>query len=145
MKAKLVTITLSTRVLVNDNATEDEILDAAYPRLKDKLETDYFENVEPSVDDMESPFDPDFDIQSANFHNPLFREFVEENRGKTFAFVSVIDWDDNNENTKTEVIVHRNETDFMSDFNCYYSDKSEAYQDIESAEACGVFFTTKID
>ena len=59
--AKLVRLMVTTRVIVDDNASEDEIMETALPRLLDNLQTNAFENIEDIVDDTEVPYDPDMD------------------------------------------------------------------------------------
>lgn len=60
--AKLVTVSLATRVVVDENATEDEILNAARYNFTEKIQTELGENLESIVDDDEFPFDSEFDI-----------------------------------------------------------------------------------
>lgn len=59
--AKLVAVSLLTRVIVEDTASEGEILSAASPRFIGKIHTDLEDNVEYIVDDTECPFDPEKD------------------------------------------------------------------------------------
>ena len=59
--AKLVSVTLITRVIVDENASEQDILELAIPKLSEKLMDEPFEHIEEIVDDDECPFDPDFD------------------------------------------------------------------------------------
>ena len=55
--AKIVTISLMTRVIVEDTATDEEIMLVAIPRFKEKLEGDGIcDNIEEIVDDEEMPF-----------------------------------------------------------------------------------------
>lgn len=55
--AKLVTTTLITRVIVDKNATEDQIVKAAKPNYIAKLNNNELgENIEKVVDDKECPF-----------------------------------------------------------------------------------------
>jgi|688.fasta_scaffold121655_7 hypothetical protein len=54
--AKLVTITLTTRVIVNEDDTEDDIMALALPRLTDKLINEPFENLEGIINDIEVPY-----------------------------------------------------------------------------------------
>lgn len=55
--AKLVTVILITRVIVDNNASEEEILEIAKPRLRQKLNDEMFENIESIVNDVDSPYD----------------------------------------------------------------------------------------
>jgi hypothetical protein len=59
--AKLVSVTLMTRVVVDENATEQDILELAIPKLSEKLMDEPFEHIEDIEDDIECPYDPDFD------------------------------------------------------------------------------------
>jgi hypothetical protein len=62
--AKLVRVMITTRIIVDDNASEEEIMEIALPRLLDNLYTivdNAFENIEEIVDDTEVPYDPDMD------------------------------------------------------------------------------------
>lgn len=54
--AKLVAVSLLTRVVVDDTATEEEILDAARPRYFDKVRTELGDNLEYIEDDTECPY-----------------------------------------------------------------------------------------
>lgn len=54
--AKLVYVNLLVRVVVEENATELQILDKAYPKLMEQLSNDLSENVEKIVDDLECPY-----------------------------------------------------------------------------------------
>lgn len=59
--AKLVYISMMTRVIVDEGATDEEILEAAKPRFIDKVETELDENLESIGEDAECPYDPDMD------------------------------------------------------------------------------------
>lgn len=61
MKAKLVYVSLVTRVVVPDNATESQILKLAEARFIDKIQQELNEHVEEIVDDVECPYTPDMD------------------------------------------------------------------------------------
>jgi len=56
MKAKLVKVSLMTRVVVGDNATEEEILEASKAQLVDKIMNELGDNVEEVEDDEEMPY-----------------------------------------------------------------------------------------
>ena len=62
MKAKLVTVNFTTRVIVEDNATEEEILVAAKLKVVDKVINELGENLEDILDDTVCPYDPETDI-----------------------------------------------------------------------------------
>lgn len=53
--AKLVTVTFITRVVVDENSSDEQIFEAARPMLKLKAQEEMFENLESIVDDLESP------------------------------------------------------------------------------------------
>jgi hypothetical protein len=60
--AKLVYVSLVTRVVVDEKATEQEILELAFPKLSEKLTDEFIENLEEIVDDIECPYDENFDV-----------------------------------------------------------------------------------
>lgn len=62
--AKLVYVTLATRVIVDENASESEILELAGIRLAEKIQNELTEHLESIEDDIECPYDPDFDEES---------------------------------------------------------------------------------
>ncbi len=62
MKAKLVYCSLMTRVVVDDDATDEQITELAKDRLINTIRTSLGDNIEDIVDDEEFPFDPDFDV-----------------------------------------------------------------------------------
>ena len=59
--AKLVYVSLVTRVVVDENASEQEILELAIPKLSEKLMDEPFEHIEEIVDDEECPYDHLYD------------------------------------------------------------------------------------
>jgi uncharacterized protein (UPF0212 family) len=59
--AKLVSVTLMTRVIVDEGATEQDILELAIPKLSEKLMDEPYEHIEEIVDDEECPYDSEFD------------------------------------------------------------------------------------
>ena len=59
--AKLVYVSLVTRVVVEDSATEDEIIEMAKDRLIDNIKTCLGENIDSIEDDTEVLYDPEFD------------------------------------------------------------------------------------
>lgn len=55
--AKLVEVSLLVRVIVDENATEDQIIAATYPKLQDKLDNrEVGDNVVSIEDDEEIPY-----------------------------------------------------------------------------------------
>jgi len=65
--AKLVYVSLLTRVIVDENATEQDILEAAIPKLSEKLLDNPYEHVENIVDDLECPFDEEEEKRGTGF------------------------------------------------------------------------------
>lgn len=60
--AKLVAITLTTRVIVDVNATDEEIIDASYKGFQNKLDNrEVTESLEFIQDDTECPYDAVYD------------------------------------------------------------------------------------
>ena len=59
--AKLVCVSLMTRVIVDENATEYEIINQAKSNLLAHLDDAIHENIESVEDDEECPYDPKFD------------------------------------------------------------------------------------
>lgn len=60
--AKLVAVSLLVRVIVDEDATEDQIIQASYPKLQAKLDNhEVGDNLESIEEDEECPFDPEFD------------------------------------------------------------------------------------
>lgn len=60
--AKLVYVSLATRVVVEEDATESEILDKAKPNFYPKIQFELGEHLEDIVDDIECPYDPKTDL-----------------------------------------------------------------------------------
>ena len=61
-KAHLVYVSIATRVVVDENATEQEIIQLANARIINNIIVDgIFENVEEVLEDDECPYDADFD------------------------------------------------------------------------------------
>jgi hypothetical protein len=56
--AKLVFVSLATRVVVDENATDEEILNIAKPRFEQKVAYELSEHLEEILDDEECPYDP---------------------------------------------------------------------------------------
>ena len=61
MKAMLVKVSLMTRVICNDDATDEEIIEKARYQLVEKVVNELDENVEEIEDDEECPYDPNHD------------------------------------------------------------------------------------
>lgn len=59
--AKLVYISLATRVIVDANATEEEIVEASKENFLNKINTELHENLEEILDDEEMPFNKSYD------------------------------------------------------------------------------------
>ena len=61
-KAHLVYVSIATRVIVDENATKQDIIKLANAQIIDNIIADgIFENVEEVLDDDECPYDADFD------------------------------------------------------------------------------------
>lgn len=61
-KAHLVYVSIATRVVVDENATEQDIIKLANAQIIDNIIVDgIFENVEEVLEDDECPYDADFD------------------------------------------------------------------------------------
>jgi hypothetical protein len=61
-KAYLVYVSLATRVVVDENTTEQDIIKLANANILDSIITDgIFENVEELIEDEECPYDKEFD------------------------------------------------------------------------------------
>jgi len=58
MKAKLVAVSLVVRVVVKDDATDEQIWQAAVPKFKVKIDDSGIENMDYAEDDDECPYDP---------------------------------------------------------------------------------------
>jgi hypothetical protein len=54
--AKLVSVSFQTRVVVEDSATDEEILDVARPKFVEKVRTELGEHLEKIEDDTECPY-----------------------------------------------------------------------------------------
>jgi hypothetical protein len=67
--AKIVTISLMTRVVVDEDASENDIFEAARHRFKDKIDTEMGENIGDIYDDVECPYDPDLDFEPSDNKN----------------------------------------------------------------------------
>jgi hypothetical protein len=59
--AKLVSVSLMTRVIVDEGASETEILELAGIKLAEKIQHELTEHIEGIEDDIECPYDPAFD------------------------------------------------------------------------------------
>lgn len=67
--AKLIEVSLLVRVIVDADATEDQIIAATYPKLQDKLDNlEVGENIVSIEDDKEVPYDA---IDAANINDCL--------------------------------------------------------------------------
>lgn len=57
--AKLVYMSMVTRVIVDEDATEDQIIQASKDSFIEKVRNELGENLEEIVDDEEVPYDPE--------------------------------------------------------------------------------------
>ena len=63
-KAHLVLVSMATRVVVDENTTEQDIIQLANAQIMDNIIVNgIFENVEEISDDNECPYDENFDNQ----------------------------------------------------------------------------------
>ena len=59
---KLVYTSMVTRVVVDENATEQQIIEASKPNFIEKIvDTAFGEHIEEVIDDEECPYDPNTD------------------------------------------------------------------------------------
>jgi hypothetical protein len=54
--AKLVTLTLQTRVVVEEGTDDEEVMELARPKFADKIKYEYLENIEEVIEDKEQPY-----------------------------------------------------------------------------------------
>lgn len=85
--AKLVYSTFVTRVIVDENATEEEILEATKSKLMDQVKYDLSDNLEEIKDDLDVPYSqnegkPIDQWEKYNKDNPLDRVLSGSDRGK---------------------------------------------------------------
>jgi hypothetical protein len=59
--AKLVTVTMTTRIIVDENATEEQIIELASIKMSEKIQEEFNQNIESIQDDTECPYDAEFD------------------------------------------------------------------------------------
>ena len=67
--AKLVLWSPMTRVVVDEDATYDEIVEAAKQKFRDKLVWEYEANIEEVLDDEECPYDPEEEFTEEELKN----------------------------------------------------------------------------
>jgi hypothetical protein len=60
--AKLVYVSLATRVVVDSDATDEQILEIAKANFLEKVNTELGEHLEEIIDDEECPHDEKFDV-----------------------------------------------------------------------------------
>jgi hypothetical protein len=59
--AKLVRMTLTTRIIVDGDARDSDIIKIAIPKFIDKVANECHENIDSIEDDFECPYDEKFD------------------------------------------------------------------------------------
>jgi hypothetical protein len=59
--AKLVTITMTTRVIVDENASESDVIEQASIKMSENIQHEFNENLESICEDTECPYDPEYD------------------------------------------------------------------------------------
>ena len=97
--AKLVTITLITRVVMDENATDEQILDMARPHFESKLVAELNENLESIKEDIECPYFEDVkgkviwvgDKVHATDEDGTLIGYVERFQGHDFVIVKGMD------------------------------------------------------
>lgn len=67
--AKLVLWSPMTRVIVDEDVTYDEIVEAARDKFKGKLDWEYEANIEEVLDDEECPYDPEEEFTEEELKN----------------------------------------------------------------------------
>ena len=110
-KAMLVRFGIVTRVVVDETATEDEIIEAAIEKVnKPSYDLDLIENVENVEEDKECPYNPFEDVEYKmrtlhhkfkveHGHNPKFASVVLKYNGEDKEFTDIIkmeDWEKGN-------------------------------------------------
>jgi len=60
--AKLITVTFITRVIVDSNASDEQIFEKGRVSLKQKANEEMFENLESIEDDIDCPYDEKLDL-----------------------------------------------------------------------------------
>lgn len=123
--AKLVYISLCTRVVVDDTSTDEQIIEVAKDRFIDKINTEFHENLEEIVDDIECPFDEDMDIEPISSIEPIVE--------KPISYNQLREWlgDDANDTTALITTLHELLTGsyelstFKSDVGKYEIDENE--------------------
>ncbi len=101
--AKLVRVTLITRVVVDEDATEKQIIDASKRMVKLKVQDELSENLDSIEDDEECPigtFDTDLPTIDKVILNPSERQYVVIGKGipvQVRRFDDYSDWDSVND------------------------------------------------
>jgi hypothetical protein len=72
--AKLITISLMTRVVVDENATDEQIIEVAKPKLIEKIRSEAMENLEEIVDDAECPCGTFYTDTVEKFYQPQIND-----------------------------------------------------------------------
>ena len=98
--AKLVSFTLQTRVIVNENATDEDIISMSYPNIRKKLDNQELgENLEEIVDDKECPFgtlESDDPCVEVVLLSTIDKKYIVSGRGiptQIIPFEQFSDWD----------------------------------------------------
>jgi hypothetical protein len=60
-KAMLVRVSFMTRIVVEENATEEEVIEKAKEKFIEKINNELQENIEDVYEDEEVPYDENFD------------------------------------------------------------------------------------
>lgn len=71
--AKLITVALIVRVIVDENSTDEQMLEAAKPKLITQLHDEAMEHIEKISSDEECPFGTFPDDDSEQVNHPDFK------------------------------------------------------------------------
>lgn len=74
MKAVLVMTSFVTRVIVNDDATEAQIIERAMYQHLENVPSDFGENIEEIIDDEEVPYDPELSLDENHLETILYEQ-----------------------------------------------------------------------
>lgn len=127
--AKLVAYSFMTRVVVDEDATDDQIIQASKRMIKLKVQDELGENLESIEDDEECPigtFDTDLPSIDKVILNPLEKQYVVIGKGipvQVRKFDNYSDWDsvnDLNGEPVFDVQIDYDDSVKMDDENKYY-------------------------
>ncbi len=125
--AKLVKVTLMTRVIVDENATEQEIMELAVPKLSENLSDSPFENIDEIIEDKECPFD----AETEEYENLSFKERVLLNKATKYLIYS----DENELISMVKAIINHEDENELID----YIDEVQVWEKVELTFTCKQF------